>query len=169
MSTGHQSLDQQLDALSAAGVDTEHVYSDKLSGTSTLDQRPGLAALLDYARPGVSTDQPRGESWQIAKKDANRITAHQTGYAGVTAKAVTVRLDEADHAVLHRQSELLTVRPGTLAQMLVVAGLNQGARTPGGSEARAALDQLVQRSRQLAPADAVKLVDEARADLGAAR
>jgi DNA invertase Pin-like site-specific DNA recombinase len=28
------------------------VYRDKLSGTSTGEQRPGLAALLDYARPG---------------------------------------------------------------------------------------------------------------------
>jgi DNA invertase Pin-like site-specific DNA recombinase len=52
VSTGHQSLDQQLDALTAAGVDPKRVYSDKLSGTSTREQRPGLAALLDYARPG---------------------------------------------------------------------------------------------------------------------
>ena len=52
MSTGHQSLDQQLDALHAAGVDPERIYRDKLSGTSTREQRPGLAALLDYARPG---------------------------------------------------------------------------------------------------------------------
>jgi DNA invertase Pin-like site-specific DNA recombinase len=51
VSTGHQSLDQQLDALSAAGVNRKRVYSDKLSGTSTREQRPGLAALLDYARP----------------------------------------------------------------------------------------------------------------------
>jgi DNA invertase Pin-like site-specific DNA recombinase len=52
VSTGRQSLDQQLDALTAAGVDPERVYRDKLSGTSTREQRPGLAALLDYARPG---------------------------------------------------------------------------------------------------------------------
>lgn len=52
VSTGHQSLDQQLDALTAAGVEKDRVYSDKLSGTSTREQRPGLAALLDYARPG---------------------------------------------------------------------------------------------------------------------
>src|SRR5271169_920612 len=52
VSTGHQSLDQQIDALAAAGVDTARVYSDKLSGTSTREQRPGLAALLDYAREG---------------------------------------------------------------------------------------------------------------------
>jgi DNA invertase Pin-like site-specific DNA recombinase len=52
VSTGHQSLDQQVDALTAAGVDGSRVYSDKLSGTSTREQRPGLAALLDYAREG---------------------------------------------------------------------------------------------------------------------
>jgi len=52
VSTGHQSLDQQLDALTAAGVNPKRVYRDKLSGTSTREQRPGLAALLDYARAG---------------------------------------------------------------------------------------------------------------------
>jgi DNA invertase Pin-like site-specific DNA recombinase len=52
VSTGHQSLDQQEDALTAAGVDLKRIYSDRLSGTSTREQRPGLAALLDYARPG---------------------------------------------------------------------------------------------------------------------
>jgi DNA invertase Pin-like site-specific DNA recombinase len=52
VSTGHQRLDQQADALTAAGVDTGRIYSDKLSGASTREQRPGLAALLDYAREG---------------------------------------------------------------------------------------------------------------------
>src|ERR1700738_3440324 len=51
VSTGHQSLDQ-VDPLPAAGVDADRVYTDKLSGTSTREQRPGLAALLDYARKG---------------------------------------------------------------------------------------------------------------------
>ena len=52
VSTGHQSLDQQLDALAAAGIEPDCVYRDELTGTSTREQRPGLAALLDYARPG---------------------------------------------------------------------------------------------------------------------
>ncbi len=52
VSTGHQSLDQQVDALTAAGVDQSRVYSDKLSGTSTREQRPGLASLMNYARVG---------------------------------------------------------------------------------------------------------------------
>ena len=49
---GHQSLDQQVDALTDAGVNDARVYTDKLSGTSTREQRPGLAALLGYARAG---------------------------------------------------------------------------------------------------------------------
>lgn len=52
VSTAHQSLDQQLDALTADGVDSNRIYTDKLAGTSTREQRAGLAALLDYARPG---------------------------------------------------------------------------------------------------------------------
>src|SRR4051812_9995655 len=52
VSTEHQSLDQQTDALAAAGVESDRVYRDKLSGTSTRQQRPGLAALLGYAREG---------------------------------------------------------------------------------------------------------------------
>ncbi len=52
VSTGHQSLDAQTDALTAAGVDPDRVYSDKLTGTSTREQRAGLAAVLDYAREG---------------------------------------------------------------------------------------------------------------------
>ena len=42
VSTGHQSLDLQVDALTAVGVDPARVYSDKLSGTSTREKRPGL-------------------------------------------------------------------------------------------------------------------------------
>jgi DNA invertase Pin-like site-specific DNA recombinase len=52
VSTGHQSLDQQVDALIAAGVDTARVYTDKLSGTSTREQRPGLSQCQLEVAPG---------------------------------------------------------------------------------------------------------------------
>ncbi len=48
VSTDHQSLDQQHDALTAAGC--ERIFNDMLAGAR--DDRPGLAALLDYAREG---------------------------------------------------------------------------------------------------------------------
>ena len=50
-STTGQDLDAQLVALRAAGVDTDRVFTDKLSG-SAKTARPGLAAMLDYARAG---------------------------------------------------------------------------------------------------------------------
>ena len=48
VSTGHQSLDQQHDALIAAGV--ERIFDDTMSGAR--EDRPGLAALLEYVRDG---------------------------------------------------------------------------------------------------------------------
>ncbi|MFL6091099.1 MAG: recombinase family protein [Aeromicrobium sp.] len=50
VSTVSQTLDQQFDALVAAGVDPSRIYSDQLSGTRT--DRPGLTALLGAARSG---------------------------------------------------------------------------------------------------------------------
>jgi DNA invertase Pin-like site-specific DNA recombinase len=52
VSTGHQSLDQQVDALTGVGVESDRIYRDKLPGISTKQQRPGLTALLEYARKG---------------------------------------------------------------------------------------------------------------------
>jgi len=48
VSTDHQSLDQQQDALVAAGC--HRIFTDRLSGVR--DDRPVLAALLDYVRAG---------------------------------------------------------------------------------------------------------------------
>lgn len=84
-------------------------------------------------------------------------------------RAITVRLDEADHAALVRQADQLRVRPGTLARMLVHAGISGDTSAPEGSGARAAVERLVQRSRRGRPADAVALVSDARAALGADR
>jgi DNA invertase Pin-like site-specific DNA recombinase len=51
VSTTGQDLDAQLAALTAAGVETDRVFTDKLSGSANT-ARPGLAAMLDYARAG---------------------------------------------------------------------------------------------------------------------
>jgi DNA invertase Pin-like site-specific DNA recombinase len=48
VSTGHQSLATQRDALTAAGC--ERIFADQLSGVR--EDRPGLAELLRYVRPG---------------------------------------------------------------------------------------------------------------------
>ena len=50
VSTGKQDLERQLDALSQLGIPAEWIYVDKKSGSTT--DRPGLRALLGYARAG---------------------------------------------------------------------------------------------------------------------
>ena len=50
VSTIGQDLDAQLAALKTAGVDWQRIFTDKLSGSAKI-ARPGLAAMLDYARP----------------------------------------------------------------------------------------------------------------------
>nr|WP_268907965.1 recombinase family protein [Catenulispora pinistramenti] len=50
VSTNKQSLERQLDALGAAGIPAERIYTDKKTG-ATVD-REGLTALLAYARHG---------------------------------------------------------------------------------------------------------------------
>lgn len=80
-------------------------------------------------------------------------------------RAITVRLDEADHAALEKQAKQLQIRPGTLARILVHSGLAGEASAIGSDNARAALDRLVRRSQKTAPADAVALVAEARVAL----
>lgn len=80
-------------------------------------------------------------------------------------KAITVRLDEVDHATLARQADQLRVSPGTLARMLVHAGLD-GEDGSARRDARAAIARLVRRSQQRPAADAVTLVNDARTALG---
>ena len=50
VSTAKQDLERQVDALTAHGIPAERIYLDKKSG-ATVD-RPGLRAVLDYARSG---------------------------------------------------------------------------------------------------------------------
>jgi DNA invertase Pin-like site-specific DNA recombinase len=50
VSTSRQTLDQQVDALVEAGVEPQHIFSDKMSGSR--EDRPGLLALLCQAREG---------------------------------------------------------------------------------------------------------------------
>ena len=48
VSTAKQDLERQIDALTATGIAPEKIFVDKKSGAHT--DRPGLTALLDYAR-----------------------------------------------------------------------------------------------------------------------
>ncbi|WP_245813796.1 recombinase family protein [Rhodococcus marinonascens] len=50
VSTTKQDLDRQLHALTAAGIAADRIYVDRKSRATT--DRPGLTALLEYARDG---------------------------------------------------------------------------------------------------------------------
>lgn len=50
VSTVKQDLERQVDALRAVGIDPKHIYCDKKSGSTV--ERPGLEAVLSYARSG---------------------------------------------------------------------------------------------------------------------
>ena len=50
VSTAKQDLERQVDALTAVGIPAERIYLDKKSGATT--DRPGLQAVLEYARAG---------------------------------------------------------------------------------------------------------------------
>jgi DNA invertase Pin-like site-specific DNA recombinase len=57
VSTTGQDLGAQLAALTAAGVGSDRVFTDKLSG-SAKTARPGLTAMLDYARATPLSSPP---------------------------------------------------------------------------------------------------------------
>jgi hypothetical protein len=91
------------------------------------------------------------------------------------AKPLTVRLDAPDYERLEDEARGLGMRPGTLARVLLHASLSRGAphatvavATEVGAGTRlAALRRLTVLAKGQPSADAVRLVAEAREDLGA--
>lgn len=93
VSTVAQTLDQQDSALKAAGV--TKVFSDILSGVR--DDRPGLAAVLDYIRPGDTL-----VVWKLDRLGRNMIHILQTVKdltdRGVTLVSTTDGIDSSTPA-----------------------------------------------------------------------
>ena len=95
MSTGNQSLDQQTDVLTAAGVDTGRLYSDVLTGTSTNEQRPGLFALLNFVREGdtivvVGIDRLGRNAAEVM------MTIRELGDRGIVLRSLRERIDTSN-------------------------------------------------------------------------
>jgi DNA invertase Pin-like site-specific DNA recombinase len=106
-----QDLERQLAALAAAGVDSRRVFTDKLSRSSG-KLRPGLMAMLSYARSGdvvvvdgldrlgrsaaevartVADLSERGITLRVLKEGLNTATA--TGRAVASIIATLAELD----------------------------------------------------------------------------
>jgi DNA invertase Pin-like site-specific DNA recombinase len=93
VSTVAQTLDQQNEALSAAGV--VKVFSDTMSGAR--DDRPGLAALMDYIREGDAV-----VVWKLDRLGRNTLHILETVKTltdrGVTLISTTDGIDSSTAA-----------------------------------------------------------------------
>jgi DNA invertase Pin-like site-specific DNA recombinase len=95
--------DQQVDALTTAGVDTARVYADKLPGTSIREQRPGLLALLDYPREGdaivvVGIDRLGGNAAEVMS------TIRELVERGIVLRSLREGIDTANATERTRHS-----------------------------------------------------------------
>lgn len=140
VSTGHQSLDQQADALVAAGVDGSRIYSDKLSGTSTREQRPGLAAMLDYAREGdvivvVGIDRLGRNAAEVM------TTIRELGQHGIVLRSLREGIDTSNAA-----GRMIAGVLASLAELELELGRE---RRTAAREARKARGQAIGRPKAL--------------------
>ena len=89
-----QDLDRQIDALTVAGIASGHIYVDKKSGATT--DRPGLKALLDYARPGdVIVVHTLDRLGRTVRDTLNLIHQLRERGVGVRNLADPIRVDSA--------------------------------------------------------------------------
>ncbi|WP_134071676.1 recombinase family protein [Mycobacteroides salmoniphilum] len=145
VSTGHQSLDQQADALTAAGVNADRLYSDKLSGSSSREQRPGLAALLDYAREGdviavVGIDRLGRNAAEVMS------TIRELGERGIVLRSLREGIDTSNAA-----GRMVAGVLASLAELELELGRE---RRSAAREARRARGQAIGRPKALAPQNA---------------
>ena len=140
VSTEHQSLDQQLDALKAVGVEAERVYTDKLSGASARERRPGLAALLDYARKNdsivvVGIDRLGRNAAEVM------TTIRELGERGIVLRSLREGIDTSNAA-----GRMVAGVLASLAELELELGRERRASA---REARRARGQHVGRPRAL--------------------
>jgi DNA invertase Pin-like site-specific DNA recombinase len=135
VSTTSQTNDRQTDALTAAGIDPERIYSDKISGAK--QSRPGLDALLKIARSG--------DTVTVASLDRlGRSALHvmQT-IADLTERGITVRS--------LKDSENMSGATGELMRglMILVAQWERQMNAERVAEARAARARRVKAGEQI--------------------
>jgi DNA invertase Pin-like site-specific DNA recombinase len=90
VSTNAQDHSAQREALEAAGIQPEHVYEDKISGVKT--KRPGLDALLAYARDGDTLTVVRLD--RLGRSLAHIVTTvNELQERGILVKSLTEGID----------------------------------------------------------------------------
>jgi DNA invertase Pin-like site-specific DNA recombinase len=90
VSSTHQDHSAQREALIAAGIKPEHVYEDKISGVKT--KRPGLDALLAYAREGDTVTVVRLD--RLGRSLAHIVTTiNELQERGILVRSLTEGID----------------------------------------------------------------------------
>lgn len=93
VSTTGQDLDAQCAVLTEAGVGADRVFTDKLSG-SARTPRPGLAAMLDYARSGDTVVVTAIDRLGRSVAEVTRTIA-DLGERSITLRALREGIDTA--------------------------------------------------------------------------
>jgi DNA invertase Pin-like site-specific DNA recombinase len=94
VSTAKQDLDRQIEALAEAGVARERIYVDKKSGATT--DRPGLRAVLDFARDGdVIVVHTLDRLGRTVRDTLNLIHELSKGGVGIRNLADPIRVDSS--------------------------------------------------------------------------
>ena len=153
VSTQHQSLDAQADALTAAGVPADRIYSEKASA-SPGSARPALAELLAIARPGdVITVAAADRLGRDVPEMSNTIRTLRE--KGITVRALREGLDSST-----------PVGEAMMNLLIAVGGIELAygkERRAAAREARAVRGLSNGRPKALTPARAARLVAAARA------
>ena len=129
VSTTKQDLDRQVDALTGAGIESAHIYADKKSG-ATVD-RPGLKALLGYARDGdVIVVHTLDRLGRTVREVLNLIHDLRERGIGVRNLADAIRVDSGNPD--DPMAQLAVVLLALFAQMERTYTLERAAHARGG-------------------------------------
>ncbi|MCD2191690.1 recombinase family protein [Actinomycetospora soli] len=124
VSTVKQDLDRQIDALTREGVPRERIYLDKRSGASS--DRPGLAAVIAYAREGdVIVVHTLDRLGRTVRDTLNLIHDLAQRGIGVRNLADPIRVDSSNPA--DPMAQLAVVLLALFAQMERTYSLERAA------------------------------------------
>ncbi len=165
---GSQSLDLQRDALVAAGVGTNQIYSDRASGKK--DQRPGLEACLKALREGdglvIWKLDRMGRSLNHLVKTTTMLSERGVGLKVLTGQGAPIDTTTAAGRLSFGIFAALAEFESELIRERTMAGL-QAARARGRKGGRKfALTKAQVRMAQAAMANRDTSVSELCKDLG---
>ncbi|MDO2397140.1 recombinase family protein [Mycobacterium avium subsp. hominissuis] len=147
ISTTGQDLTAQRTALAGAGVDPERVFTDELSG-AVGTARPGLAALLDYARSGDTVVVAAIDRLGRSAAEVTRTIA-DLDKRGIVLRALREGIDTATPT-----GRAVAAIMATLAELELELGRE-----------RRAASRASRRARQLPPTKPAKLTTERQQQL----